>query len=1052
MGQSGRSRHQKRARAQAQLRNLEAYAAQPHSFVFARGRAGRSVRQLSLDVRRVLEPLTASRLQVRKKNSLKDCVAVAGPLGVTHFLILSRTETSVYLKLMRLPGGPTLTFRVNKYTLVRDVISSLRRHRMHEQQFAHPPLLVLSSFGPYGMHVKLMATMFQNLLPSLNVHKVNLNTIKRCLLISYDPDSQELDFRHYSIKVVPVGASRGMKKLLQEKFPNMSRLQDISELLATGVGLSESEAEPDGEHNITELPQAVAGRGNMRAQQSAVRLTEIGPRMTLQLIKIQEGIGEGNVLFHGFVHKTEEELRSILAAKEERLRLKAQRQDQQAQNVQRKREQREAHKKRSLAGMKRAQAGASGDSDAEDPGVPPEAEGPRQPLEEEEDEVEYFRQAVGEEPDEDMFPQAAKPRRRAGPPGKKRRLKESGPAGQSGGSRPPKIPGRPRRAHARNGLGRVLHSRGEQAARLCSGAVSKEGECHRHEEGSGALRLRPGGAAGAGAGDREVPSWLGTSGLAVCRAGGRPEAGRVSMAPAAGAGAVGEDGPLLPRGCGAHAPSVQGCRDAEKRVVAVSRHQPAPGKGTGRTGRDVSSPRSGAGAVLHVGLWTGHRPESSARAAGEWREETSTIGLTGALCWPQRQSALGERSTIVQPGRSWSRGRVSLVMAERTTGIASQGPTHGVVPAPAAGVGPEGSGSCTSTEGPQQHRVSAGAQACPANFSATADRVLGSYQEAFLWPVLVAEFLVAVAGNGLVLCRFSRREPCPWNPAVVFSAQLAVSNLLYTVTPPLAAYLYPPKNWRYGELACRLERFLSTCNLLGGVVFLPCISLHRYLGVTHPFFTHSRLRPRHAWVGRAVGWVLAAPHYFPTCPNPRRPVAGAVWLEPCARGSSSHQLAAYKAYSVALAGPGGGVPLLLTLVAYGALVRAMWHSPGLRVAEKWRVAVLVTCGVSVLYASSYVPYHVTRVLNVDARQRWLARWPDFADEAEAVQALELGAYLGYQAMCGLVALPICIHPLLYTAVVPSLGCCVGGRAPKSRDPGQALSFRVPAASPAEPSP
>lgn len=36
-----------------------------------------------------------------------------------------------------------------------------------------------------------------------------------------------------SVKVVPVGASRGMKKLLQEKFPNMSRLQDISELLAT---------------------------------------------------------------------------------------------------------------------------------------------------------------------------------------------------------------------------------------------------------------------------------------------------------------------------------------------------------------------------------------------------------------------------------------------------------------------------------------------------------------------------------------------------------------------------------------------------------------------------------------------------------------------------------------------------------------------------------------------------------------------------------------------------------------------------------------------------
>lgn len=26
--------------------------------------------------------------------------------------------------------------------------------------------------------------------------QVNLNTIKRCLLINYNPDSQELDFRH----------------------------------------------------------------------------------------------------------------------------------------------------------------------------------------------------------------------------------------------------------------------------------------------------------------------------------------------------------------------------------------------------------------------------------------------------------------------------------------------------------------------------------------------------------------------------------------------------------------------------------------------------------------------------------------------------------------------------------------------------------------------------------------------------------------------------------------------------------------------------------------
>ncbi|NWV85206.1 SSF1 protein, partial [Dasyornis broadbenti] len=118
-----------------------------------------------------------------------------------------------------------------QYSLVRDVVSALRRHRMHEQQFLHPPLLVLGNLGSAQIHLKLLAGMFQGMLPALNVHRVNLNSIRRCLLISYNAESQLLELRHYSVKVVPVGLSRGLRKLLQEKFPNLGRLQDISELL-----------------------------------------------------------------------------------------------------------------------------------------------------------------------------------------------------------------------------------------------------------------------------------------------------------------------------------------------------------------------------------------------------------------------------------------------------------------------------------------------------------------------------------------------------------------------------------------------------------------------------------------------------------------------------------------------------------------------------------------------------------------------------------------------------------------------------------------------------
>ncbi|KAL0992904.1 hypothetical protein UPYG_G00100770 [Umbra pygmaea] len=421
MGKS-KTKNQKISRVNADRVAEEVFADVPHSFVFHRGLIGKNVGQLVLDMRRVMEPYTAQSLKVRRKNLLKDFVTVAGPLGVTHFMIFTKTGSSINMRLARLPKGPTLHFRVSKYSLVKDVVSSLKRHRMHSQQFTHHPLLVLNNFGSEGMQVKLMATMFQNMFPSINVHKVSLNHIKRCVLLNYDPVSEEIEFRHYSLKVVPVGMSRGVKKLMQEKFPNMSKFEDISELLIKGANLSESEAEQDGEHNVTELPQVFSGRGNMASQQSAVRLTEIGPRITMKLVKIEEGMGEGNILYHAVICKTAEEIQEILIRKETQMKEKQERRKKQEQDIAQKNALREENKRRSLAGLKRKlQEDGENDPEVEDPGN----QDNRPPVVESDDEAEYYRQAVGEEPDEDMFPEAKRrqrPERSSGRPFKKRKI------------------------------------------------------------------------------------------------------------------------------------------------------------------------------------------------------------------------------------------------------------------------------------------------------------------------------------------------------------------------------------------------------------------------------------------------------------------------------------------------------------------------------------------------------------------------------------------------------------------------------------------------------
>lgn len=103
---------------------------------------------------------------------MKDFVSVAGLLHVSHLCAFTCTENSQYLKLCRLPRGPTLTFRIHNYTLASDVVSSLRKQFVFSKQFQYAPLVVLNGFSGEGEQLKLMSTMFQNLFPTINLTKV----------------------------------------------------------------------------------------------------------------------------------------------------------------------------------------------------------------------------------------------------------------------------------------------------------------------------------------------------------------------------------------------------------------------------------------------------------------------------------------------------------------------------------------------------------------------------------------------------------------------------------------------------------------------------------------------------------------------------------------------------------------------------------------------------------------------------------------------------------------------------------------------------------------
>lgn len=179
---------------------------------------------------------------------------------------------------------------------------------------------MLASFPPPSPttppHLPLLMKSFQSLFPPLSPHTLSLSSARRVVLISYNPDSGTVDFRHYIIKVKPYGVSKRVRRVLEGATSSVLDLgneKDVADFLLrkrgepgpdggyeSAASSTESVAGDDGD--AVDLAEDYVGRNNKKGQRRAVRLDEVGPRMELRLIKITEGVPgkEGAVMYHEF--------------------------------------------------------------------------------------------------------------------------------------------------------------------------------------------------------------------------------------------------------------------------------------------------------------------------------------------------------------------------------------------------------------------------------------------------------------------------------------------------------------------------------------------------------------------------------------------------------------------------------------------------------------------------------------------------------------------------------------------------------------------------------
>ena len=172
-----------------------------------------------------------------------------------------------------------------------------------------------------------------------------------------------------------------MSRLLESrKVHDLGHLEDISEYLngeaqLKGYATSDSEFE-DEDHCVTLAQDFKAGGVmNKRNTQSFVKLKEIGPRLNLTLLKIEDDAFSGEVQYHSYIKKTEEEVAELKQIHAERAELKRKRIEEQEENVKRKQEAEEAKREKRAEKRRRreerraaeeADEGDDADDDADD--------------------------------------------------------------------------------------------------------------------------------------------------------------------------------------------------------------------------------------------------------------------------------------------------------------------------------------------------------------------------------------------------------------------------------------------------------------------------------------------------------------------------------------------------------------------------------------------------------------------------------------------------------------------------------------------------------------
>jgi ribosome biogenesis protein SSF1/2 len=329
-----------------------------------RGRVGPYLRKLVSELRVAMYPYTAINLKESKVNSIKDFLSIVDVYGLSHMLMVTKTDKRSYLRLAKMPRGPTITFRLEDYCLGADLfdhnVNTLKRNgKPLTKSCNHMPLVIMNGFNSskiteeYIEPVKIAGMLIQSFFPPINLNEIQLKKCKRVMLFNLNFEKDEngnniplVEFRHFDIDIEKYSIKKTISNIINFKKTDLSNFQNISDYILKQSGYTSQSDNEDPNAGLCSIikdeeikEEAKCNKENDEEKDKIkVKLYELGPRLNLQIHKIEEGFLKGNVMFHSLLKKSKKEIKETMNSIKEKKRIKKERKMQQEENISKKKE------------------------------------------------------------------------------------------------------------------------------------------------------------------------------------------------------------------------------------------------------------------------------------------------------------------------------------------------------------------------------------------------------------------------------------------------------------------------------------------------------------------------------------------------------------------------------------------------------------------------------------------------------------------------------------------------------------------------------------------